>query len=513
MKKQIFFLILLFLLFCIFSLSDINNFCRIYPTLGADNESLLLWKYTAGMGVQPYKDIFYPYGLLTYYRDQNFFLTFFYFLLAPVLFVSIFLGLKRIFQDKLFLSLTTIIFLIFISTITGFETFTRYGPLAAAAIIFSYIFYENIRVSKKTLLVSGALIGLLFAFMNDFGFYTPVLFIGLVFVDKLIKSRFRLSRSIAKQFLGDITVFLFGYLVGLLPFLVYLLLANSFSGFLLYLQNLRDIAQFAKTPFFHSIGSIDNIFTIGILISTIFFLSFTLFFNKKISFNTYVQIGLTIVLLLLEQKSIIRSIDTQISFIALLLFFCLFYEIYQIMRTHKIRKSIIVIYFINISITIIFLIGLHPVNSQIQTFSRPNDILSAVTTFKNKSCIDQNINYLTSNNNQLLQVKDRVTRIEGFNGKIFTFPGEPIFYILFNQIPPYYPTIYEATPPYAQRQLINYIEDQHINFIIYNEKIKSIHDEVPDTVRGRLLYQYIMTHFSLYEKVDNYQIYKRNSVQ
>jgi hypothetical protein len=39
----------------------------------------------------------------------------------------------------------------------------------------------------------------------------------------------------------------------------------------------------------------------------------------------------------------------------------------------------------------------------------------------------------------------------------FSFPGDPIFYILFNQKPPYYPTIYEATPIYAQKKLIKFI--------------------------------------------------------
>ncbi len=509
MKKQIFLLILLFSVFSIFSLSNITNFCRIYPTQGADNESLLLWQYAASIGIQQYKDIFYPYGLLNYYKDSNIFFALIYFFLTPALFIGIFLALKQLFQDKVLTTVATVSFLFFIGTITGFETFTRYGPLVVAAIFFSYVFYKRKQGNKKILIISGALTSLLFPLINDFGFYTPVIFIVFAFIETLISTAFNLSITTIKQFLRQTFYFFSGYFLGLLPFFSYLILTHSFSGFLLYLQNLHDIAQFAKTPFFHSIGSIDNIFTIGILISTIFFLSFNFFLGKKTqSFNTYLQIVLTIVLLLLEQKSIIRSIDTQITFIGLLLFFCFFYECILLMQSHKVENSFIAVYFINFLFMIIFLIGLHPVDQQINLLRASKNIFN---TFTNKSCIEQNVSYLTSQNKQLLQVKDKVSHIEGFNGKVFTFPGEPIFYILFKQIPPYYPTIYEATPLYAQLQLIHYIETQHINIVIYNSNVKSIHDEVPDAVRGRFLYSYLQTNYSFYDKVGNYLIYKRNS--
>ena len=119
--------------------------------------------------------------------------------------------------------------------------------------------------------------------------------------------------------------------------------------------------------------------------------------------------------------------------------------------------------------------------------------------------------FTISKNKELLGIKKELYNIKGFNGKVFTFPGEPIFYIMLGQKPPYYPTIYEATPIRAQKELITYIQKENIDVILYNVKTKSIQDEVPDTVRGRLLYEYIRSNYSVERKVGNYLILDRKN--
>jgi hypothetical protein len=508
MKKKVIEIVSQLLLFSILSLGSLNIICKMYFPLGADNQALLLWKYSAGLGILPYKEIFYPYGLLFYYLDQNIFFVLFYFLLAPFVLLTVFLGLKYLFQDKLFAISSFIIFYIFIVTITGFETFNRYGMVTAAAIIFAFVFYHNKNKLKRVLIASGILTGLFFPFINDFGLYVPILFITFALINTWIKSRFNKKSIIF--FFQNTGLFLFGYLIGLVPFIVYLVLTESFSWFVFYLQNLRDIAQFAKTPFFHTITSRDNIFTLGMLVVTIFILCSKFFWTKtKITFNNYLQIGLVTVLVLFEQKSIIRVIDTQISFLGLLLYFSLFYELLHYGKKYKFSNRILFLYFINSSIAILFLLGLHPATAT-NPFVNIKNVFT-VNNFTNKSCVDKNMRAITSTNVEIMEVKEYVEKIPEFNGKVFTFPGEPIFYILFNQRPPYYPTIYEATPKYSQEMLIRYIEDENIDIILYNAKIKSIHDEVPDRVRGRYLYQYLQTHFSILERVNDYIILKRNA--
>ena len=119
--------------------------------------------------------------------------------------------------------------------------------------------------------MSGIFTGLLFPLINDFGLYVPVLFGLFAIGNTLIKLQSHLKLNNGIILLKEIGLFLFGYVIGLIPFAIYLLVTGSFSWFLFYLQNLRDIALFAKTPFFHAISSIDNIFTLGLLVVTIFF--------------------------------------------------------------------------------------------------------------------------------------------------------------------------------------------------------------------------------------------------
>jgi hypothetical protein len=328
MKKKVIEIISLVILFSILSLGNLSTICKIYPALGSDNQALLFWKYAAGTGLLVYKDIFYPYGLLPYYQDQNIFFALFYFLLTPVLLSIIFLIFKYLFKDKLFSITTIIIFYLFIVTLTGFEVFTRYGSLAAAAMVFAYLFYKN--KTKKIFFGSGIVVGLLFALLNDLGIYALLLFVVMAVIDMLIKAGWRVKLSHLLRILKTVGVFVLGFSFGLLPFVVYLFTTNSLFEFIFYLRYLGEIAQFAKTPFFHAIVSTDNIFALSMLITTLFFLSFKLFYTKsKVTFNNYLQIGLVLVLLLFEQKSIIRMIDTLISFIGLLLFFCLFYECFN----------------------------------------------------------------------------------------------------------------------------------------------------------------------------------------
>ena len=118
--------------------------------------------------------------------------------------------------------------------------------------------------------------------------------------------------------------------------------------------------------------------------------------------------------------------------------------------------------------------------------------------------------FIISKNKQLPGIKKQLYSRKNFNKKVFTFPGEPIFYIMFGQKPPYYPTIYEATPIKAQKELITYIQKENIDVILYNVKTRSIQDEVPDTVRGRLLYEYIRSNYSVERKVGNYLIFIKN---
>lgn len=513
MKKKYLKYLLLVALFSILSLGNLENLCGIYSTLGFDNQILLLWKYTASIGMSPYRDIFYPYGLLSYYSAQNIIFAFIYFFITPILLLGIFLTLRKIFKDNLLSISSFVVFFLFLVTITGFEVFTRYGLITVLSILYAHIFYSNKNKSQKILFGLGVLSGALIVLVNDVGIYALLIFLMFSIFNQLILSSFRPQIIQLKHLLKDFIFFILGYAFGFLPFFLYLIYTQSLQGFISNFVSLGELVQFGKTPFFHSIFSVDNLFVLTLLMIAITRLTYKfLFTEKKSYFVTYVQISLILVLLILEQKSIIRSIDTQLTFIGLLIFYTLFYELQLFLRRCKLSKRIIFIYFVNLSIIILFIIGLRSNNKFLNQYLIPSPyrIISAIKVFQYKSCVDKNIKEINTKNKEFFKIKNDLYAIKGFNGRILTFPGEPIFYIFLKQKPPFYPTIYEATPIKAQEELIAYLKKEKVNVILYNVKTGSIQDGVPDVVRGRLLYKYILENFNVVKRVDNYLIF-RNS--
>src|SRR3989344_3466798 len=318
MNKKILKCLSLGVLFSLLSLGNLKSLCKIYPTLGSDNQALLLWKYAAGIGLLPIKDIFYHYGLLSYYSGQNVIFGLIYFFITPILFLCIFLTFQKLFKDKLFTIASFVVFFLFITIITGFETFTRYGSITALSILFAYIFYSNKNKSQKIIIALGVLSGIIVPLINDVGIYALVIFVSFSVSNKLLRSKFRLQANQLVSLLKELALFILGYFLGLVPFFIYLVFTQSLSGFIPYLISISELAQFAKTPFFHSIFTLDNFFTLTMLMVSITHLCYKFFFgDKKTNFVVYLQIGFIFVLLILEQKSIIRSIDTQLTFIGL----------------------------------------------------------------------------------------------------------------------------------------------------------------------------------------------------
>src|SRR3989338_9582880 len=209
MNKKILKCLSLGVLFSLLSLGNLKSLCKIYPTLGSDNQALLLWKYAAGIGLLPIKDIFYPYGLLSYYSGQNVIFGLIYFLITPALFLCIFLTFQKLFKDKLFTIASFIVFFLFITIITGFETFTRYGSITALSILFAYIFYSDKNKSRRLIFALGVLSGMIMAFINDSGMYALVIFVMFSVSNMLLRSQFRLQVNQLASSMKEFIFFIF----------------------------------------------------------------------------------------------------------------------------------------------------------------------------------------------------------------------------------------------------------------------------------------------------------------
>lgn len=490
MKKEIF---IIFILMCLLSSNNLYNLCKEYLPLHFDNQVLFTWEYSSYIGQIPYKDIFFPYGLLNYFKTHNPFFTVLYLLIAPTLLTGFFIIFQKIWQDRLYTYTATIALVAFVYCFTGFAIFSRYGISVLVACIFAYLFFRNKILSKRYAAFMGLLGGLIFPLYNDQGIYIVALFFGFMFVQIVLKStKIKRTRYVI-SLLVNVLIFLSVFIIGNIPFINFLLLNDAAPAFISAIRELSDLEELAKTPYFHSAINIENIFTLTLLYISISFLSYKIFYRKhKLTLNNYIQIGLVLILIIFEQKSLIRHIDYQLTFIGLLLLFCLFYEFKLLLQKHKITNFFIFIYFLNILI-VVFTIGFEINVSE-------KGIIP---------CQNVNTRYAVTSERHL-NVKKVLDKTSHFNGKIFSFPGDTIFYMLFKQNPPYYPTAFEASSIEAQQKLIDYINEEHIEYIIYDYENKAIQDEVPNILRSITLNKYIFTNFSIYKQIGDFMILKRN---
>lgn len=500
----------LFIILSIVYFKDFFLSCYNYLNLSFDSQIPLTWDFTSLNNVLPYKDIYFPYGILFYFKN-NAFLELTYFFLPTMLFISIYIIFKRIFRSKLLALASFISFYLFIYKYTGVENFSRYGIVLSLALLFPYVFYKLRLVSIRVSFFLGILIGGILSLVNDQGVYAFLLFTFLLVItpvlrkgEKLNYFNFLFSRIIAS---------VFGVVMGFVPFFIFLNSNRMTYEFFLFVKQLSDFALYAKTPFIPFSTSIDNLFTFASLFVAIVVLSYKIFFyQRKLSLLSFIEISLVFILILLEQKSIIRSIDKQITFIAFFLWIIMFYELIR----NRINNYATAFCFVIISTLVISGFGLHRFVNYNLSFKE--DLISSffhenINDFlanKNALCLDDNLKKLIiGKNTKFEKVKKIIEEDSKGYSKIFDYLSDPVFYVLFNQKPPYYFTIFEATPLYAQKSNIEYIERNKIKYIIYNSDITRLQDGVPDHIRNKTLSNYVSNNFKVLNKVENFIIYKK----
>ncbi|MBI2613664.1 MAG: hypothetical protein HYW62_02740 [Candidatus Levybacteria bacterium] len=506
--KKDFDVVMLLIILSALYFKDFFFSCFNYLNLSFGSQIPLTWDFTSLNNVLPYKDIYFPYGILFYFKS-NIFLAIINFFLPTILFTGIYVFLKKAFVNKLIAFFAFISFYLFISKFTGIENFSRYGIALIIGVLLSFIFYRSPRLTLKASFFIGILIGGVFSLVNDQGLYILSLFFFLLLITPILK-RVKLSFN----FLISRIVFSFlGFVIGFLPFLIFLISNNAENGFLLFIKHLPDFSLYAKTPFIPFSTTTDNLFTFGSIFIAVVLLSFKIFFsNKRLSLISFMELGLVFILILLEQKNIIRSIDKQITFIAFFLYIIMFNELIK----DKVNATLTVLFYLIISGLIVSGFVLHPFINYKLGFKRElksmffQENLGNFLVIKNNLCLDDNVNKLIKNKSTGLEkVKMAIEKASKDPVEIFDYLSDPVFYVLFNQKPPYYFTIFEGTPLYAQESNVKYIKENNINYIIYNNDALSIQDGVPDKARTRLLFKYVLDNFMILDKVENFVIYKK----
>jgi hypothetical protein len=210
-------------------------------------------------------------------------------------------------------------------------------------------------------------------------------------------------------------------------------------------------------------------------------------------------LSLVLVILALEQKNLARSMYEQISFISLITLFILLNSVILKLKNkvdHKLLM-ILVFNFIFISFLIISFDRNFRFDKGSYSFSERNAA----------SCVEKKLRNI--NSNDLKSHKKVLDYLKNKNAVVFSFPADPIFYVLLNQRPPYYPSIYEATPIDAQIKLIDYIKDSNVKYVIINTNTPAIQDNVPNEKRVRLLFKYISENFKEQKVINNFLILEK----
>ncbi|GEM_PF-2011888 len=491
--------------------------CNIYTHLSFDSSELLTWDYLFTTKLFPYGDYYYPYGFIYYLKSINIIFLLISTLIIPVSFTVIFIFLKKLWKSSLFSYISFAAYILFVFIFTGISTFGRYGIVLTTALSYALLLIKNKNLSKKAIFLIGIVNGIIFIFVYDQGLYSILVFIISLIISPLLRSDNHKFKKIKyfTSLVRNLLIFFTGVIIALIPFAIYLLSIGSLAGFISNFSTAGDIAKYAKTPFFHSIKTVDNIFTIIVMLFSILYITATIYFRKhKQNIQLFSIILIFVILLLLQQKNIIRSIDTQLTFYSFFLIIIFISQGFIILRKYTQSVSILVSLNILIYLSIFLGIGLKPqnnINFLPNNFSFQSIIYNLMNAKgESKECVNKNIKSILDSNKEYASILNILKSYNNFNGKIYSYPGDPIFYLLLNQSPPYYSAIYQASPLYAQVKLIKYIQDQEINYIVYNYKNLAIQDEVPNYLRATTLHSYILVNFSPKEKVDNYLILERN---
>lgn len=500
--------IALAIFFLIYYTRYIGNLCANFSTIGFDSQNFVTWYYTASNNILPYKDVFYLYGLVSYLKPSHIIFTFIYFYQVAITLVGLWIVLRILFTSVYIRLLAFFTLYIFNEKFGSFNSIWRFYAIPVVIGICLLIFerYKEKHIFKAALL-SGILAGLLLSSVTDAGIYVIVL-LGILALYYFA--------DIIKIILG----YLLGFLIGFLPHLIYLLQYAMLPDYINSLKDLSDMTIYAKVPFMTEFFAPNHWFLFLAMASTSFYLAYALFFNRDYFLSTRgkLQFLWFIGILFLENKNIVRAqIHSQFLFYGFMLFLIHVANILDIYK--KIRYASI---FAATSVTI--LAGIVIQYYTLQPYTR----LFAETAYKQitkdfpaqikhgwpqkevNQCIkhnfsESNINYPDS----YKVIRAYLMLKQDFNGKVFSYPADPLFYVLLNQTPPKYFNLYDASAKKAQLENIEYIERENIDYILFNTKSMAIQDSVPDYVRGKTIFKYLLKNYRIETKIDTFLVLRR----
>jgi hypothetical protein len=506
---------MIFILSTVYALKFFSrNLCSGLINVDFDSQNFFTWIYTAIKGYQPYRDISYAYGLLMYHNADNLFVHFLYIMQIPLLTVGMWWFINQLFRKQIVLKyLLFIITILYLIVNTGPVSFTRYG-LSLIVLMLACYWLCRERLSTFWLLLYGCFSALIISLVIDQGIYIVVVTVGLIiYRHALMVGKVNFLRVIVPKFLFTMLIYVTGIAIGLIPFIFYLEKSNSLAGFIEFVQQLGYMNIYIKNSFTSSLQRPANLWIFLCLAVSFAAITFKILYkrSKLNAFISYCQVAGVLVLSLFLQKDLLRTgMENQITFIGIFLWILILADFVA-----ERKKPILWRYQLVLGLFIIFIFHLTTqsipsplIDIQIlrTLYQQPADYAEV------KRCTNQTIDPDRMEiNTHYLKVFDAIKKINT-QPMLFSFPGDPIFYILNNQKPAPYFNLYDASPLSAQKKNISYIEEARVDYVIFNTQIKAIQDNVPDIVRGNTEIRYLVTHFSPLMQVEQFLVLQRNDL-
>jgi hypothetical protein len=354
----------------------------------------------------------------------------------------------------------------------------------------------------------GIVCGAIFALSTDQGVLSLLYFTGGICISFMQYAKRKSVRETVESHARMIISFTVGYVIGILPLLLYLVRAGALSSFISAFIQLFMIGSYAKIPFIPYAMQKENILVLLILLGGVVSVLYTLFLDKKKTCKErdYVQMALVFALFLIELKNIMRPMVYPVMLYAFFVFVTLWEDIKE--RAKKYISPVHTnLYYSQILILFILILGLQGyIRTKLFSFPTIHTNISlkvrdVFQTLKGSSCISNKFSAnalpLQENYREVLEyIKNELQ----YSGKVYSFPSDPVFYVLFEQQPSPYLNGYDGSPSFAQKKTIQFLIDKNVEYVVYNTSDTTI-DGVPFVLREPELHKYIVTHYAQVEKV------------
>ncbi len=494
---------LIFLIGAILITFENITYCSIFFDLGFDGQHGVLWNYTLASGLLPYRDIFYPYGILSYYSQYNFITNLIPYFLYLAVIHFFFYFIKKIFLNKIIAIFLGWAFVLFLEVYTGAYLVNRYGVVLLFG-LFCIDFVLQKKPSLKVFVLFGFINGLMYGLLGDPGIYSGILFTAITIFSSAVLLRKNSIKQVSINCMKNIIAYSLGFLIGVLPFILYLIFTDSVSAYITFLRDISYLLPAWKTPLTPFLNSPDNIFTFFIFYISSLYISIKLVTKKKLTATDSYQIVLLVFILLLEQKSLIKSIDRQITFVSFFLSLILVSELLT-----ELKKNAILWYYryVYLFLFLFFILVIYPFAKrpflQKQEFNFFNENLNKVS-----ECIEANKESITKSTGAYSN--ERLLSFISSQKSFYSFPGEPVWYVLGGVMPPKYVDTYVSSYKDIEEYRLEYLKNQKPEYLLYNFARFAFIDGVPDYMRVPNELKFLLTHYIPLHKEEETLVMRRS---